>query len=183
MTPPHIDAATITRALEAWERHPSGAPPYDTFSASHPAEARYLWQLAHGHAPPAAAFVEEGLRNLVMWRLVGTDGAITPLGQRLLNTRTDAAGSPARTDGSRSRSRVLDAYRVAIGALHEAYVTLAAEQREGPLPRELIDPLSREIDGAIVELAGSLDLLGEGTRGFRQTARQRIRKALGYTYP
>ena len=90
-----------------------------------------------------------------------------------------------RTDASRAGppTRVLDAYRVAIGALHEAYVTLAAEQRAGPLSREIIDPLSREIDGAITELAASLDLLGDGMRGFRATARQRVRKALGYTYP
>lgn len=182
MIPTHIDAATIARGLDAWERHPSGAAPYETFSASHPTEAGYLSQLARGHAPPAAAFVEEGLRNLVVWRLVGTDGAITPLGQRLLNSRAGPVRRPAADRGG-SRSRVLDAYRVAIGALHEAYVTLAAEQREGPLSREIVDPLSREIDGAIVELAGSLDLLGDGTRGFRKTARERIRKALGYTYP
>ena len=180
------NSTLIGTALDAWERDPSGPAPFEAFRAAHPTEARYLEQLARGHAPPAEPD-SAALCNLTEWRLIGGHGALTRLGQRLLATRTSPAIARAGARTSRRRAttkpQALKMYRGALESLHGAYVTLAREHEAGAIPKTEIDPLVREIDAAIVELAATLDLLGDGARGYRKSARQRVRKALGYTYP
>jgi hypothetical protein len=81
--------------------------------------------------------------------------------------------------------------RALVQARHDLALPLARDL-EGLSSRERqreiwegqrLDRVSRELDGILTEGAAILDDLGDGARGQRKTARERVRAVLGYTYP
>ena len=81
-----IDPSILAAALDAWERDREryDVTPYQAFTAAHPTESAYLWQLARGARPPVR-LVDEALNHLLEWGLIDASGTMTPLGRRLLD--------------------------------------------------------------------------------------------------
>lgn len=97
-----LNESILAAAIDAWERYEGyfEDPPYESFRAARPTEAKYLWLLARGFAPPRDP-APGALQNLITWGLITRSASVTTLGRRFLATaKAKLAADPFAGAGS-----------------------------------------------------------------------------------